>query len=236
MAYEVKLEAFEGPLDLLLHLIRKNEIDINHIPIALITAQYLRYLDVMRALNLDLAGEYLVVAATLIHIKSKMLLPVPEPEDDGEEEADPREELVRQLLEYQRFKEAAAQLQERPLLERDVFTRPPGDTAPAPEERLIEVGLFELIDAFRHLMEDRWRPDMEIAGESVSLEEVMAEMLAGLRAGGPQRFTDLLARLGEGGATVVAFLALLELVKQGLARVYQVRPFGAIRVSPVARA
>ncbi len=123
MSYEIKLDIFEGPLDLLLYLIRKNEIDIYNIPIALITEQYLEYLDLMRSLNLDLAGEYLVLAATLIHIKSRMLLPPVEGDDEAEEGEDPRAELVQQLLEYQAFKEAALNLEERPLLERDVFTR-----------------------------------------------------------------------------------------------------------------
>ena len=123
MSYEIKLDIFEGPLDLLLYLIRKNEIDIYNIPIALITEQYLEYLDMMRSLNLDLAGEYLVLAATLIHIKSRLLLPPVEGEEEGEEGEDPRTELVQQLLEYQTFKEAALSLEDRPLLDRDVFTR-----------------------------------------------------------------------------------------------------------------
>src|SRR3972149_8581530 len=115
MAYEIKLDIFEGPLDLLLYLIKKNQIDIYNIPIALITDQYLQYLEIMRTLNLDLAGEYLVLAATLIHIKSRMLLPKDE-EDESEEEMDPRKELVQQLVEYQAYKDAAVQLDSRPLL------------------------------------------------------------------------------------------------------------------------
>jgi len=125
--YAIKLDIFEGPLDLLLYLIKKNEIDIYNIPIALITEQYLEYLKMIKALNLDLAGEYLVMASTLIHIKSKLLLPVPE--EDEEEEEDPRAELVRQLVEHKTFKELAVHLATRPLLERDVFIR-----IPLPEE------------------------------------------------------------------------------------------------------
>ena len=121
MGYEVKLDIFEGPLDLLLYLIKKNEIDIYDIPIAFITEQYLKHLEIMKSLNLDLAGEYLVLTATLIHIKSKMLLPVQD--GDEEDESDPREELVRQLLEYQAFKEASLDLDKRFLLGRDVFKR-----------------------------------------------------------------------------------------------------------------
>ena len=123
MSYEIKLDIFEGPLDLLLYLIRKNEIDIYNIPIALITEQYLDYLDMMRSLNLDLAGEYLVLAATLIHIKSRLLLPPVEGRRRGGRGQDPRAELVQQLLEYQAFKEAALNLDGRPLLDRDVFSR-----------------------------------------------------------------------------------------------------------------
>jgi segregation and condensation protein A len=122
MSYEIKLDVFEGPLDLLLYLIKKNEIDIYNIPVALITDQYLQYLEIMRSLNLDLAGEYLVLASTLIYIKSQMLLPRPETED-AQEEADPRGELVQQLLEYQAYKEAALCLDRRLILERDVFKR-----------------------------------------------------------------------------------------------------------------
>ena len=122
--YRVKLDVFEGPLDLLLHLIKKNEVEIVDIPIATITEQYLAYLDMMRELNLDIAGEFLVMAATLTLIKSRMLLPPSEDEED-DEEADPRAELVQQLLEYQRYREAALALAERPLLHRDVFVREP---------------------------------------------------------------------------------------------------------------
>jgi len=126
--YAIKLDIFEGPLDLLLYLIKKNEIDIYNIPVSLIVEQYLQYLKMIKSLNLDLAGEYLVMASTLIHIKSRMLLP--EPEEPEEEEEDPRAELVRQLLEYKAFKEAAENLSQRPILERDVFTR----AAFSPEE------------------------------------------------------------------------------------------------------
>src|SRR5512135_3362122 len=156
MSYEIKLDIFEGPLDLLLYLIRKNEIDIYNIPIALITEQYLEYLDLMRSLNLDLAGEYLVLAATLIHIKSRMLLPPVEGDDEAEEGEDPRAELVQQLLEYQTFKEAALNLEGRPLLERDVFTRGAPLEEPAEaeedEEAMIEVGIYELVQAFRRII------------------------------------------------------------------------------------
>jgi segregation and condensation protein A len=176
MSYEIKLDVFEGPLDLLLYLIRKNEIDIYNIPIALITEQYLSYLDLMRSLNLDLAGEYLVLASTLIHIKSKLLLPPAEGEGEEEEGEDPRAELVQQLLEYQAFKEAALSLGERPLLERDVFTRGAASeeeqtTVEEADDALLEVDIFELVTAFRRIIAglDR-KEELEIDMEKMSLE------------------------------------------------------------------
>ena len=155
-AYAVKLSVFEGPLDLLLHLIRLNEVDITDIPIALIAEQYLEYLDLMRELNLDVAGEYLLMAATLAWIKSRMLLPPVEGEEE-EEGADPRAELIARLLEYQRFKEAAEELRERQILGRDVFEARGSSLEGTPEaEREIEVGMIQLLEAFRkvlHLVE-----------------------------------------------------------------------------------
>jgi segregation and condensation protein A len=154
MDYEVKLEIFEGPLDLLLHLIHKNEVDIFDIPIATITDQYLEYLDVMKALNINVAGDFLVMASTLIHIKSKMLLP--ELQDDEEE--DPREEITRPLLEYMRFKEIAGELSERDVLDRDVFARKMSDYLQSQiehEEPLMDVSLFQLMDAFKRIVDQR---------------------------------------------------------------------------------
>ncbi|HNQ01563.1 MAG TPA: segregation/condensation protein A, partial [Syntrophales bacterium] len=174
MSYEVKLDIFEGPLDLLLYLIRKNEIDIYNIPMALITEQYLEHLEMMKALNLDLAGEYLVLAATLIHIKSRMLLPVEEGPAGPEEEQDPRAELVRQLLEYQAFKEAALSLDRRRMLDRDVFKRvvPVDEVPDEPEEAMMEVSLFELIEAFKQVVGRLDKEDLlEIDTERISLSD-----------------------------------------------------------------
>ena len=152
MAYEIKLDIFEGPLDLLLYLIKKNEIDTYNIPVALITDQYLQYMEIMRSLNLDLAGEYLVLASTLIHIKSSLLLPREE-KDDFEEEPDPRAELVKQLLEYQSYKEAALCLDSRLLLERDVFKRSYGvNETDETEDDETELNLFDLVKAFQKLV------------------------------------------------------------------------------------
>ena len=235
MSYEIKLDIFEGPLDLLLYLIRKNEIDIYNIPIALITEQYLEYLDIMRSLNLDLAGEYLVLAATLIHIKSRLLLPPVEGEEEGEEGEDPRTELVRQLLEYQAFKEAALSLDTRPLLDRDVFTRGAPAEEPAAaeqeEEVMIEVGVFELVQAFRLVISGLDRTeDMAIDTEKMSLTDRINEIMERLTEEKELTFTDLLAERTDRKRIVYTFLAILELMKLRMVRAYQSGPFGVIRL------
>ena len=154
LPYQVKIENFEGPLDLLLHLIKKNEINIYDIPIALIAQQYLDYLSVMKDLNLTVAGEFLVMAATLLHIKSRMLLPVDEVVVDEEDGPDPREELVRRLLEYKQFKEAASQLDYKERLWRDVFSREPGPSVELTKDEslLDEISLFDLVDALQGVL------------------------------------------------------------------------------------
>ena len=237
MSYEIKLDIFEGPLDLLLYLIRKNEIDIYNIPIALITEQYLSYLDLMRSLNLDLAGEYLVLASTLVHIKSKLLLPPAEGEGEEEEGEDPRKELVRQLLEYQAFKEAALHLDERPLLERDVFTR--GALAGDPvssneeEEEMTEVDIFELVSAFRRIIAGLdLREDLEIDAEKMSLTDRINEILEKLSEQGQITFAELLGDRVDRRRIIYTFLAILELMKLRMIRAYQSGPFGAIRLFP----
>jgi len=234
--YAIKLDIFEGPLDLLLYLIKKNEIDIYNIPVALITEQYLQYLKMIKSLNLDLAGEYLVMAATLIHIKSRMLLP--EPEEPEEEEEDPRAELVRQLLEYQAFKEAAANLSQRPILERDVFTRaaflpeeieklPPG------EEELIEVSIFELIEAFHRLVSRIDRKELlEIDLEKMSVTDIINDILERLSNEKNLTFEELLGEGKERWRIIYTFLALLELIKLKMVKAYQTSAFGVIRIFP----
>ena len=235
MSYEIKLDIFEGPLDLLLYLIRKNEIDIYNIPIALITEQYLGYLDLMRSLNLDLAGEYLVLAATLIHIKSRMLLPPVESDDETEEGEDPRAELVQQLLEYQTFKEAALNLEGRPLLERDVFTRgalleEPAD-AEEEEEAVIEVGIYELVQAFRRIISGLDQSeDLAIDTEKMSLADRINEIMERLSEEKQLTFTELLGERMDRKRIVYTFLAILELMKLRMVRAYQSGPFGAIRL------
>jgi segregation and condensation protein A len=233
MGYEIKLDIFEGPLDLLLFLIKKNEIDIYNIPIALITEQYLEYLDRMRSLNLDLAGEYLVLAATLLHIKSKMLLPVEE-DDHDEDEPDPRTELVRQLLEYQIYKEAASQLDTRPLLDRDVFTR--GVMAEAlsdqdDQEMAIELSVFDLVDAFYKIVSTMEKGELlEIDMEKMSLAERMNEIMDNLAEKRNLTFMELLGEHANRRMLIYTFLAILELMRQRMIRIYQASSFGVIRV------
>jgi segregation and condensation protein A len=234
MDYEVKLDIFEGPLDLLLYLIKKNELDIYNIPIALITKQYLEYIDILKTLNLDLAGEYLVLAATLVHIKSKLLLPeIPE---EGEEEADPRQELVQQLLEYQAFKEASQSLQAREVLERDVFIRGAAPVeAPLPDDddrhMWQEIGLFELVDAFRQVLGNLRQPElMEIDLDRTSLADRINEIMDQLRERQSLTFAELLDGQRERRRVIYTLLAVLELVKQRVIRICQAGPFGVIRL------
>ncbi len=240
MGYEVKLDIFEGPLDLLLYLIRKNEIDIYDIPIALITEQYLEHIEMMRSLNLDVAGEYLVLASTLLLIKSKMLLPVQEDVIEGEEdEADPRSDLVKQLLEYQVFKEAAMELDQRPLLERDVFKRGyPADDRNAGngnEEIDVELSIFELVEAFHRIIStlDKTEP-MEIDVEKMSLTERINEIMIKLTEKKRLTFTELLGEQSNRKMLLYTFLAIVELMKLRMIRVYQASPFGVIRVALAA--
>ena len=233
--YTVRLEMFEGPLDLLLHLIQKNELDITNIPIALITEQYLEYLKLMKVLNLDIAGEYLLMASTLLHIKSKMLLPTVS-EEEEEEGEDPRTELIRKLLEYQRYKNAAGELESRPMLERDVFIRLAlADNGEVREEERIDVSLFQLLDAFRQLLE-RAKPEAfhEVVLERISVEEKVQEILSLLqREKRSIAFHLLFPGQASRGLIVVTLLAILELVKMKLVRIFQPAPFETIRISPV---
>jgi len=232
IGYQVKLDIFEGPLDLLLHLIRKNEVDIYDIPIALVTEQYLGTLDLMKSLNLDVAGEFLLMAATLAQIKSRMLLP-PSEEDEAEED-DPRADLVRQLLEYERFKEAAGELEARPQLYREVFPRlaEVADTKlPPGEEPLAEVSVFELMDAFRRVWERAPRESFhEITPEKITLREKIHELLELLESVDSVTFEELLEPAGSRQALVMTFLAILELTRLRIVRIYQVVRYGAIRV------
>jgi segregation and condensation protein A len=225
--YAVKLALFEGPLDLLLHLIRENEVEITDIPIARISEQYLAMLEAIRELDLDVAGEFLLMAATLAWIKSRMLLPPDGLDPDGEA-ADPRAELVARLLEYQRFKEAAGQLASRRWLGRDVFEARAAPLEPRPEsEREVEAGLFELLEAYRRVLA-RGGPSAaphEVEVESVTVLERMRVVMEQLELRPSVEFTECLLT-SQGGPPsrpifVATFLAILELSRLAALRVYQ---------------
>jgi segregation and condensation protein A len=229
--YRVKLSVFEGPLDLLLYLIRKNQVDIYDIPIAEITQQYLDILDLMRTLNLDVAGEFLVMAATLTQIKSKMLLPGEAQGEEEEEGEDPRKELVDRLLEYERFKEAARALGDRDLLERDVFIR----KAPEDEDEELELSLFELIEAMQEVLKKASRGLMqEITLERITIEEKITDILDRLSGSrGELDFTSLFEGEPTRELIILTFLAVLELMKMRMVKVYQRRAFAAIKLRRV---
>jgi len=229
-SYTVQLEVFEGPLDLLLHLIRRNQVDIYDIPIATITDQYLEYLSMMRSLNLDVAGEFLLMAATLLQIKSKMLLPSGA-EEEEEEEGDPRAELVNTLLEYQKFKEAAVRLNEREILDRDIFVH--GHEAEDTEEGgLVEVGVFELIEALRDVL-SRFSPEgaYDITLDRITLEERIAQILETVKSrGSGLLFSSLFSGTSSKEDIIVTFMALLELMRMRMIKIYQRAPFGPIEI------
>jgi segregation and condensation protein A len=235
MAYKVMLDIFEGPLDLLLYLIKKNEVDIYAIPIAVITDQYLEYLDLMKALNLDVVGEFLVMAATLTAIKSRMLLPPSEDEEEGDEGIDPRAELMEHLLEYQRYKEAAHQLKDRELLEKDIFTRIQSEEQSLQVDKdtaAIEVNLFDLVDALRKVIErkDLAGDFMEVTVEKISVKDKMVAILEKLKENQQITFQSLFDEVTTKYEIIVAFLSILELMRLRAVKVFQVHPYGEIRV------
>jgi segregation and condensation protein A len=239
-AYKVKLDTFEGPLDLLVHLIRRNELNVYDIPIALITEQYLSYIALMQELNLDVAGEFLVMASTLIHIKSRMLLPRADPTQDDQVEEDPREALVRRLLEHQKYKAAAELLHERETLRSAQFMRPDARVADAAGEEYepeLEVDLFSLLAAFKGVLERASRrPPMVLPPEEIPIETRIEQLLQRLSETEACGFEDLFAD-GDGSRSfvIVTFLALLEMIRLKLVRVYQSAGSGTIRVYKRAR-
>ncbi|MBM3298876.1 MAG: segregation/condensation protein A [Deltaproteobacteria bacterium] len=234
MTYEIKLEVFEGPLDLLLHLIQRNEVSITDIPIALITGQYLETIELMKSLNLDVAGEYLVMAAYLTHIKSMMLLPHPEDDELPEQGEDPRHELVAHLLEYKRYKEAAENLAQNPVLDRDVFVRESlNEEAEIPlSQQPLNVGLPELLEAFREVIERTPRRDLiEVEPDRLLVKDKIREILEKLESHELITFATLFDEDVTRLNILTTFLALLEIVKLQLVRVYQDKPFGTILIS-----
>lgn len=233
----VELEHFSGPLDLLLHLIREHQMDIFNIPVATITEKYLKYMEIIQELNLDRAGDFLVMAATLAHIKSRMLLPPEELEEeptDEEEGKDPREALVRRLLEYQKYRDASIKLATRPMLDRDVFTRPPDrEIALPPDEVDIEdVSVFKLIEVFQQILDRvRQHAPHKVEVDRVSVEDRIALVLSRLRQDRRIAFQDLFAHIVTRAELVATFLAILELARLKVTRLYQTGADGGIYIS-----
>ncbi len=233
--YKVKLEVFEGPLDLLLYLIKRDEIDIYDISLERITRQYLEYLQAFKELKIDIAGEFVVMAANLIYLKSRSLLPPDQqpPEEDAEED-DPRWDLIRQLIEYKKFKEAAEQLHARAVQQEKIFTRDGGANVEAPL-RLAEVGIFQLIHAFQNVIKRvEARENLgEIFGERFSVSEKIDIILQRVANGASLRFSDLFSDIAARVEVVVTFLALLELIRLKQVRVIQRDLFGEIEIAAV---
>ena len=232
--YPVRVSNFEGPLDLLIHLIRKHQVDICDIPIVPITQQYLHYLDLMREIDLDVAGEFLVMAATLIHIKSRMLVPRNDVADDGAEDEDPRDALVRRLLEHQQFRAAAELLHDRETIRSAQHARPDGrveEIAGAPFDRELEVDLFSLLQAFQAVLaRHREVPNVPLPEESVPIEVRMREVLARLSTIEPRRFEDLFAEASSRRDLVTTFLVLLELIRLRQIMVLQAGADGPMQI------
>lgn len=229
--YKIKLPEFEGPMDLLLHLISENKVDIYDIPISLITGQYLEYLEFMKELDLEIAGDFLVMAATLIQIKSRMMLP-PDEDAGPEELEDPRFELVQRLLEYQAYKDAATILKEREEEALKIFGRQPEDLEEekvlTPELSLFDVNIFDLLTALKKLLENAPPEMLTISRETLTVKDKMMHIVDMMENLESMRFEELFRGTFSRVQLIVTFLALLELLRLGLARVYQEREFGNI--------
>lgn len=224
--YNIKIPIFEGPFDLLLHLIKDAKIDIYDIPIARITSQYLQYIEMMKELNLEIAGDFLVLASTLIHIKSRMLLP-PDEDVPLEEQEDPRLELVQKLLEYQTFKEAASTLREKEEEWKKVFSKAPF-TDDGEELYLVDVNLFDLMGAFKTLLETVSPDIVTITKETLTVKDRMSVIMEMIESHEAIRFEELFKESKTRIQLIVTFVALLELIRLGLVKVYQEKHFGII--------
>ncbi|MBI5100785.1 MAG: segregation/condensation protein A [Nitrospirae bacterium] len=228
--YNIKLPVFEGPMDLLLHLIKENKLDIYDIPISFITGQYLKYIDIMKDLDLEVAGDFLVMASTLIHIKSKMLLPVDETSEEQQME-DPRLELVQRLLEYQAYKDAASILKEREDETLKVFVREPLDEEEEESEQepyLFDVNIFDLLGAFKKIL-DTVPPEVRtITRETLTVKDRMSAIVEMIENIDSLRFEEVFRENISRFQVIVTFLALLELLRLGLVRAYQEKEFGLI--------
>ena len=229
--YKVQLEnIFEGPMDLLVHLIKKNELDVYDIPIAMVTEQYLQYLEWMKIMNIDFAGDFIVMASTLAQIKSRMLLPASEEDED---EDDPRQEIIKPLLEYLQMKSAAEQLSERPLLGQETFLRGRDrqEFLADQEEQYIKVGLFELIDAFQKILEKiPGDQRIEFTADKISVKERIIQITDILETKGSTTFVELFSEHPDKSEVIVTFLAILEMVKLALVRIVQHVQTGVLRL------
>jgi segregation and condensation protein A len=232
--YKVKLEVFEGPLDLLLYLIKKDEIDIYDISIARITEQYLEFMEAFKVLDLEVAGEFVVMAANLIYLKSRSLLPVHvQPPEEEAEEDDPRWDLIRQLVEYKKFKDAAAQLSQREVEQSNLFSRMPDSPDQLAERPLGEVSVFDLINAFNKVLKrigDQSEDLREIFEENFTVSDKIDLIMKLTASGVPLKFTELFASAASRSEIVVTFLALLELVRLKQLRLAQDGAFGEIEL------
>ncbi len=234
MAYNVRLEIFEGPLDLLLHLVKKNEVDIYDIPLATITEQYLGYIGMMKEMNLDIAGEFLMMAATLAHLKSKLLLPPsegPEERDDEDDGITSREELIRRLIEYKKYKGAAEDLSQRLVAGRDVFFRGSQEFLESVGEDtgLLNITVFELMDAFRDILRRAPRERLSVEPERFKIADKINHIMETLKQEKSALFVALFPKDAGRGEIIVTFLAILELAKLLLIKIFQT-PDGAIRL------
>jgi segregation and condensation protein A len=249
--YKVKLEVFEGPLDLLLHLVKKHELDVLDIPVSFVTEKYLEYLELMRQLNLDVAGEYLLMAATLAHLKSRELLPTPDPSqadeqgEGGEDELDPRQELIKRLLEYQKYKDAAVSLGDRPVMGRNVFMRGAAQETSLPDNisrtaPLAEVPVFKLLAALSDVLSKaRVKLSHDVVVERLTITDRINQLVDRLQAEGTFTFGSCFAFVERDGGTlaqvkhevVVTFLAILEMARIKLVRISQPEGAGEIYIT-----
>ena len=233
MSYKIKLEIFEGPLDLLLYLVRKDHLNIYDIPIAEVTDQYLQYLNLMQLLDLNIAGEFLVMAATLMQIKSKMLLPAQESEQTQEEQFDPREELIRQLLEYERFKEIADELRKKEQNQQDIFKRPKVKESQIPVEpaNYFEASIFDLINAFSKALEETPKELFyDIIKDEFTIEEKIHDILHLLLLKTSVSLSELFSQAKNKIEIIVSFLAILELIRLKEIVACQKELFGEIEI------
>ena len=238
MSYQVKLDAFKGPFDLLLHLVKKDEVDIYDIPIAKITEEYLDYIKLMQILNLEVTGEFLVMAGTLVYIKSRMLLPsltnINEEIGFSEENEDPRKELVQQLLEYKKFKESAKLLEVREIKQKNIFYRLSTEVSLG-QQRMLEISLFEIMDAFKKVLRTSKKEPKEIIQEEVSIEIKIEEILNKIKDKNYIDFYEIFGTDLSIPNLIATFLALLELIRLKIIKVFQTKLFGKIRIYRVEK-